>query len=89
LISAGRSASNGKKLNLALSADNVAAFHSSASRSMRFVQFQSANGGPQRLGVQLTLDGDIIDVSGVNSSIPNSLVKFLALGPDYLEKAKR
>jgi hypothetical protein len=56
---------------------------------MRFVQFQSANGGPQRLGVQLTLDGDIIDVSGVNSSIPNSLVKFLALGPDYLEKAKR
>jgi len=79
----------GRNTKYALSADNAHGFHSSASRKMRFVQFQSSNGGPQRLGVQLSLGGDIIDVSGVNSSIPNSLVKFLALGPAYLEKAKR
>ncbi|KAF4531121.1 hypothetical protein B566_EDAN011146 [Ephemera danica] len=55
---------------------------------MRYVQFTSANGGPQRLGVQLTQGGDIIDISGVDSSVPNSLVEFLARGPALLEKTK-
>jgi hypothetical protein len=56
---------------------------------MRFVQFSGTNGGPQRLGVQLTEDSDIIDISGVDSSIPNSLVKFLHAGPEMLERSKR
>lgn len=61
---------------------------SSYSLRMRFVQFRS-NSGPQRLGVQLSEEGDIIDVSAVDSSIPNNLVQFLESGPDLLEKAKR
>jgi hypothetical protein len=56
---------------------------------MRFVQFTGTKGGPQRLGVQLTQDSDIIDISGVDSSIPNSLVQFLRAGPELLEKSKR
>ncbi|CAG2057013.1 unnamed protein product [Timema podura] len=46
-------------------------FSCSANSNMRFVQFKALNGGPQRLGVQLSQDGDIIDVSGVDSTIPN------------------
>lgn len=57
--------------------------------NMRFVQFTSTNGGPQRLGVQLSQDGDIIDISAVDSSVPNNLVQFLEGGPKLLEKAKR
>lgn len=64
-------------------------FSISSSSRMRFVQFCGTNGGPQRLGVQLTQDSDIIDISGVDSSIPNSLVKFLHAGPEMLEKSKR
>lgn len=64
-------------------------FSVSSSSKMRFVQFSGTNGGPQRLGVQLTQDSDIIDISGVDSSIPNSLVKFLHAGPEMLEKSKR
>lgn len=56
---------------------------------MRFVQFKALKGGPQRLGVQLSCDGDIIDVSGVDHSIPNNLVQFLQSGTSTLEKAKR
>ena len=57
--------------------------------NMRFVQFTGCKGGPQRLGVQLSEDGDILDVSGVDSSIPNSLVRFLRSGDDMMEKTKR
>ena len=56
---------------------------------MRFVQFSGTRGGPQRLGVQLTQDGDIIDISGVDSSVPNSLILLLQAGPEMLEKSKR
>lgn len=56
---------------------------------MRFVQFKHKTGGPQQLGAQLSIDGDIFDISAVDSSIPNSLVKFLAIGNGVLEKAKR
>ncbi|XP_017777216.1 PREDICTED: fumarylacetoacetate hydrolase domain-containing protein 2A isoform X2 [Nicrophorus vespilloides] len=55
---------------------------------MRFVQYQK-NGGPQHLGAQISPDGDIFDISAVDSSIPNSLVKFLAAGNGGIEKAKR
>lgn len=56
---------------------------------MRFVQFRDLKGGPQRLGVQLSRDGDVIDLSGVDHSIPNNLVKFLHEGPTALDKARR
>ena len=55
----------------------------------RFVQFVNKNGGPQHLGVQLKAGGDIIDVSAVNSRIPNNLKKFLEGGEELLKKAKR
>lgn len=56
---------------------------------MRFVQFVKKSGGPQHLGVQLSPEGDIFDISSVDSTIPNSLVKFLATGSEIVEKAKR
>lgn len=64
-------------------------FSVSAERSMRFVQFKSKSGGQQHLGAQIAQGGDIFDISGLNSSIPNSLVKFLATGNGVVEKAKR
>ncbi|KAI4462080.1 fumarylacetoacetate hydrolase domain-containing protein 2a-related [Holotrichia oblita] len=56
---------------------------------MRFVQFQLKSGGPQHIGAQLTLDGDVFDISAVDSSVPNSLLKFLSEGNGVVEKAKR
>lgn len=56
---------------------------------MRFVQFRCLKEGPQRLGVQLTQEGDVIDVSAVDSSIPNNLVQFLEGGSNLMEKTKR
>lgn len=56
---------------------------------MRFVQFKPKSGGPQRLGAQITQDGDIFDINTIDSSIPNTLVKFLASGDGVLEKVKR
>jgi hypothetical protein len=69
------------------------AFSTGSFSRMRFVQFSGTRGGrggsPPRLGVQLTQESDIIDVSGVDSSIPNSLVQLLRAGPEMLEKSKR
>ncbi|XP_074027067.1 oxaloacetate tautomerase Fahd2a, mitochondrial-like isoform X2 [Leptinotarsa decemlineata] len=56
---------------------------------MRLVQYKLQSGGQQQLGAQLTIGGDIIDISAVDSSIPNSLVAFLAKGGGIYEKAKR
>lgn len=67
----------------------VRRFGVSAGDRMRFVQFTAKNGGPQHIGAQIQQDGDVFDISGVDSSIPNSLVKFLATGSGILEKAKR
>ncbi|XP_043275972.1 fumarylacetoacetate hydrolase domain-containing protein 2 isoform X2 [Venturia canescens] len=64
-------------------------FSSTKALNMRFVQFVNKNGGPQHLGVQLQPGGDIIDVSAVNSRIPNNLKKFLEGGDELLNKAKR
>nr|CAD7194991.1 unnamed protein product [Timema douglasi] len=52
---------------------------------MRFVQFKALNGGPQRLGVQLSQDGDIIDYRTVcyrvvgesKSVVPLSQIRLL------------
>lgn len=56
---------------------------------MRLVQYRLKKGGPQHLGAQISPQGDIFDISAVDSSIPNSLVKFLATGNGIYEKAKR
>ncbi|GJQ76016.1 hypothetical protein Trydic_g18069 [Trypoxylus dichotomus] len=56
---------------------------------MRLVQFKLKNGGPQHIGAQLSTDGDIFDISAVDSSVPNSLLKFLTDGNGVVEKAKR
>lgn len=56
---------------------------------MRFVQFQLKSGGPQHLGAQLSPDGDIFDISAVDSTIPNNLLKFLRTGNGIIDKAKR
>lgn len=64
-------------------------FSVSAAGKMRFVQFQLKSGGPQHIGAQLSLDGDIFDISAVDSSVPNSLLKFLSEGNGVVEKAKR
>ncbi|KAK7872820.1 hypothetical protein R5R35_006698 [Gryllus longicercus] len=74
---------------LCLANGGVKSFSTSGgSRNMRFVQF-TKNSGPRRLGVQLSQEGDIIDVSGVDHSVPNDLVQFLREGNGLLEKAKR
>jgi hypothetical protein len=66
------------------------AFSTGSFSRMRFVQFSGTRGGsPPRLGVQLNQESDIIDISGVDSSIPNSLVQLLRAGPEMLEKSKR
>lgn len=56
---------------------------------MRFVQFRNLKGGPQRLGVQLSQESDVIDLSAVDSSIPNNLVQFLESGSSLMDKARR
>lgn len=68
---------------------NKRKFSVTVGRKMRFVQYKAKSGGPQHLGAQISQDGDIFDISIVDSSIPNSLVKFLATGNGILEKAKR
>lgn len=64
-------------------------FSISTTNKMRFVQFQLKSGGPQHLGAQLSIDGDIFDISAVDSSVPNSLLKCLNSGTGIIEKAKR
>lgn len=64
-------------------------FSVTANKNMRFVQFQLKTGGPKHLGAQLSPDGDIFDISAVDSSIPNSLVKCLKNGSGIIDKAKR
>ncbi|VEN54027.1 unnamed protein product [Callosobruchus maculatus] len=65
-------------------------FGVSTTRDMRLVQYKVKNQqGVQHLGAQLSIGGDIVDISGVDSSIPNTLVKMLKEGPEMYDKAKR
>lgn len=64
-------------------------FSLTTTNKMRFVQFKLKSGGPQHLGAQIATNGDIFDLSAIDSSIPNSLVKFLKGGNGIYEKAKR
>lgn len=57
--------------------------------NMRYVQYKLKSGGQQHLGAQLSPGGDIIDISAVDSTIPNNLVDFLKAGPSTYEKSKR
>lgn len=63
-------------------------FSVSKRSDVRYVQYCGANGGVTHLGAQIN-EGDIVEISAVDSSIPNSLVKFLASGQDIRDKAKR
>lgn len=56
---------------------------------MRYVQYRNKNGGQPHLGAQLSVGGDIFDISSVDSTIPNNLVDFLKLGQSTYEKARR
>lgn len=64
-------------------------FSVGSASNMRLVQYRLKKGGQQHLGAQLTSCGDIIDISAVDHSIPNSLVEFLGQGCGIYEKAKR
>ncbi|XP_044753385.1 fumarylacetoacetate hydrolase domain-containing protein 2A-like [Coccinella septempunctata] len=74
-----------KSLNLVSSRK----FSVSKGKPMRYVQFRYKTGGVQHLGAQIAPEGDIFDLSAVDSTIPNSLVKFLKGGSDVQQKAKR
>lgn len=64
-------------------------FSVSHCRKMRLVQYRLKQGGCQQLGAQLSIGGDIIDISSVDSTIPNSMVQFLDGGTGTYDKAKR
>lgn len=68
---------------------NKRLFSSTSPSKMHFLQYTCKNNGPQRLGVQLSHDSDIIEISAVTASVPNNLVDFLKGGDEYMEKAKR
>lgn len=68
---------------------SVRQFSLTNKRNMRYVQYKNKNGGNQYLGAQLSIGGDIVDISSVDSSIPNNLVDFLKLGQSTYEKARR
>lgn len=54
---------------------------------MRFVQFLNRS-GVQRLGVQLKIGGDIVDLNAGDQSLPNSLLQLIEGGRTLLDKAK-
>lgn len=64
-------------------------FSLSRKNNMRYVQYRNKNGGQPHLGAQLSVGGDIFDISSVDSTIPNNLVDFLKLGQSTYEKARR
>ncbi|XP_066253174.1 fumarylacetoacetate hydrolase domain-containing protein 2 [Euwallacea similis] len=68
---------------------SIRRFSVSSTCNMRYVQYRNKNGGQQYLGAQLSIGGDIIDISSVDSTIPNNLVDFLNLGQSTYEKARR
>lgn len=55
---------------------------------MRFVQFERKPGGLKEIGAQLTEGGDVFQISALDSTIPNCMVKFLAT-EGAVDKAKR
>jgi len=56
---------------------------------MRFVQFVVKSDYRQRLGIQLSADGDVINLNATDPSIPNSLIEFLKDHDYVMEKVKR
>ena len=57
------------------------------SRNMRILQF--VEGGKQRVGVELKQDGDIVDISAFDPSIPSNMRSFLEDKDRCIEIAKR
>lgn len=62
---------------------------SSLCDNMRFIQYKPPNGGIQHLGAQINPDGDIIDISAVDGTVPNTLVKFLKADKEAQDRGKR
>ncbi|KAK4875140.1 hypothetical protein RN001_011562 [Aquatica leii] len=89
LLSASKKLLNGGVLNKPGLISVGRHFSASSCKEMRFVQFKPKSGGPQRLGAQVSADGDIFDISAVDSSIPSSLVKCLQTGHGVIEKTRR
>lgn len=56
--------------------------------TMRFLQYKYNGSDAQHLGVQVSPEGDIIEISAVEPSIPNNLVDFLHGGKDMISLAK-
>ncbi|XP_071455133.1 oxaloacetate tautomerase FAHD2B, mitochondrial-like [Hetaerina americana] len=72
-------------------------FSTSTRKEMRFVQFiiphEQHTNVPRRLGALMAAhDGGedvVVDISGVEHSIPNDMIEFLKAGPEKLRKAQR
>lgn len=69
--------------------DSIRSFSVSTRKNMRYVQYRLKTGGQQHLGAQIAPGGDIIDISSVDSTIPNNLVDFLKAGESTYAKSKR
>ena len=54
---------------------------------MRFLQFSDEKS--TRIGVEIVEDGDIVDISEVDSSIPSDMKSFIEGGEDMLAAAKK
>lgn len=54
---------------------------------MRFLQFSDEKS--TRIGVEIVDDGDIVDISEVDSSIPSDMKSFIEGGEDMLAAAKQ
>lgn len=55
---------------------------------MRFVQFLNRSGA-QRLGLQLSIGGDVLDLNASDSTIPTTLIQFIEGGQQLLSSAKK
>ncbi|XP_072177340.1 oxaloacetate tautomerase fahd2, mitochondrial-like isoform X1 [Diadema setosum] len=58
----------------------------SSAGGMRFVQFEES--GKCRLGVEVKPGGDLVDLSGSDESMPNTMVQFLNGGENLMKKAE-
>lgn len=56
-------------------------------KRMRFVQFEV--NGTQKVGVELSDGGDIVDLNAADKEIPDNLRSFIAGGQAQLLRAKR
>lgn len=56
---------------------------------MRFVQYVVKNIGTRGVGVELGENGNIVNLSKFDSSLPSCMKDFIACGPSALSRAQR